>query len=269
VAPLPEVFRLQGDEELEQAERRYLPVARDVTLSAVVLAAGAGADFGGLNAAVPKAMLKVQGRPILARLLEDLGHFGCRNVTVVRGYRAEAVNVAGARFVDNAEFATTGEAYSLALAETALGAGTVLAFGDIVVKRHIVQALLEEAGDGITLSVDSALAGQEVADRVRGARADAGRFSFEPVQLGAIGDGVPASESHGAWIGLLHLGASGGGWLREAIAVARADGSLPRARLSDLLTRVMAQGHPITVVYTRGGWVNVNNLTDLIDASAI
>jgi NDP-sugar pyrophosphorylase family protein len=51
--------------------------------------------------------------------------------------------------------------------------------------------------------------------------------------------------------------------------VARADGSLPRARLSDLLTRVMAQGHPITVVYTRGGWVNVNNLTDLIDASAI
>jgi hypothetical protein len=25
----------------------------------------------------------------------------------------------------------------------------------------------------------------------------------------------------------------------------------------------------MTVVYTRGGWVNVNNLADLIDASAI
>ncbi len=269
VAPLPEVFRLQGDEELEQAERRYLPAAREDTLSAVILAAGAGADFGGLTAAVPKAMLKVQGRPILARLLDDLGHFGCRAVTVVRGYRGEAVQMAGARFVDNPDFATTSEAYSLALAETALGPGTLLAFGDIVLKRHIVQALLEEAGEGITLSVDSALAGQAVADRVRGSRPDAGRFSFEPVQLDAVGEAVSAEDSHGGWIGLLHLGGTGAAWLREAIAEARVDGTLASARLTDLLARVLARGRPVTVVYTRGGWVNVNNLTDLIDASAI
>jgi phosphoenolpyruvate phosphomutase len=188
---------------------------------------------------------------------------------VVRGYRAEAIDVAGARFVDNADFATTGEAHSLALAETALVPGTLLAFGDIVLKRHIVQALLEEAGPGITLSVDSALAGHGVPDRVRGSRPDAGRFSFEPVRLDAIGDAVPADASHGGWIGLLHLGADGAIWLREAIAEARADGTLPRARLSDLLTRVLGRGRPVTVVYTRGGWVNVNNLTDLIDASGI
>jgi phosphoenolpyruvate phosphomutase len=269
VAPLPEVFRLQGDEELEQAERRYLPAAREDALSAIVLAAGAGADFGGLTEAVPKAMLKVQGRPILARLLDDLGHFGCRTVTVVRGAHAEAVNVAGARFVDNPDFATTGEAHSLALAEAALVPGTLLAFGDIVVKRHIVQALLEEADEGITLAVDSALAGHAVADRVRGSRPDAGRFSFEPVRLAAVGDAVAVEGSHGAWIGLLHAGAEGAGWLREALAESRADGTLAHARLADLLTRVLARGRTVTVVYTRGGWVNVNNLADLIDASGI
>jgi phosphoenolpyruvate phosphomutase len=268
VAPLPEVFRLQGDEELEQAERRYLPAAREDTLSAVILAAGAGADFGGLTAAVPKAMLKVQGRPILARLLDDLAHFGCRTVTVVRGAHAEAVDVPAARFVDNPQFATTGEAHSLALAEDALVPGTLLAFGDIVLKRHIVQALLEEAGEGITLSVDSALAGQDVADRVLGSRPDA-RFSFEPVQLVAIGDAVAIAGSHGGWIGLLHVGSQGAGWLREAIDETRADGTLARARLADLLTRVLQRGRPVRVVYTRGGWVNVNNLADLIDASAI
>ena len=269
VAPLQEVFRLQGDEELEEAERRYLPTVRGDALSAVILAAGAGADFGGLTAAVPKAMLKVQGRPILARLLDDLGHFGCRAVTVVRGYRAEAVDVAGARFVDNDDFTTTGEAYSLALAEAALVPGSLVAFGDIVLKRHIIQALLEEAGEGITLSVDSALAGQDVPDRVRGSRPDAGRFSFDGVLLTGIGDGVAPAASHGVWIGLLHAGREGAASLREAIAEARADGTLAGARLSDLLARVLAKGRPVTIVYTRGGWVNVNNLADLIDASGI
>src|ERR1043165_508590 len=54
VAALPEVFRLQGDEELGKAERRSLPAAREAALSPVILAAGPGADFGGLTAAVPK-----------------------------------------------------------------------------------------------------------------------------------------------------------------------------------------------------------------------
>jgi phosphoenolpyruvate phosphomutase len=268
VAPLHEVFRLQGDEELEAAEKRYLP-ARASSLAAIVLAAGQGADFAGLTATLPKAMLKVQGRPILARLLEDFAHFGARAATVVRGYRADAIDVAGARFVDNPDFMTTGEAYSLALAEDDLAAGTLVAFGDIVVKRHIVQALLEEATSGITIAVDSALAGADVPDRVVGDRADTGRFSFEGVSLTAIGDAISPRDSHGAWIGLLHVGAEGAAWLRAAIAAARADGTLPRASIAELLTRVRAAGHAIRVVYNRGGWTNVNGVVDLIDASGI
>jgi phosphoenolpyruvate phosphomutase len=267
VAPLHEVFRLQGDAELEDAEKRYLP-SRAASLSAVVLAAGAGADFGGLNASVPKAMLKVQGRPILARLLDDFAHFGCRSVAVVRGYHAEAVDVTGARYVDNLEYATTGEAYSLALAADELVAGTLVAFGDIVVKRHIIQALLEEATAGITIAVDSALAGADQPDRIVADRPDTGRFSFDGVSLKAIGAVAPR-DSHGVWIGLLHAGAHGVEWLRAAIDASRADGTLPRASLADLLSRVRAAGHPIRVVYARGGWSNVNDLARLIDASGL
>ncbi len=239
VAALHEVFRLQGDEELEAAEKRYLP-ARATSLSAIVLAAGAGADFGGLNATV-----------------------------VVRGYRGEAIDVAAARFVDNPDFATTGEAHSLALAESELAGGTLVAFGDIVVKRHIVQALLEEATSGITIAVDSALAGADEPDRVLGDRPDAGRFSFEGPSLVRIGETVTPAESHGVWIGLLHAGSDGTAWLREALAAARADGTLGRASLADILTRIRAAGHPVRMVYSRGGWANVNDLADLVDAFEI
>ena len=267
VAPLHDVFRLQGDDELQEAEKRYLPVARGASLSAVVLAAGAATDFGGLTRAVPKAMLRVQGRPIVARLLDDFAYFGCRNVTVVRGHHAAAVDVAGARFVDNPEFAETGEAFSLAVTEDSVIPGTLVAFGDIVLKRHLIQALLEDAGEGITLVVDSMLATTAAPDRVRASRPDSGLFEFDEVSLVAIGDDV--TPSHGAWIGLLHAGRDGAAWLREAIAAARADGTLRAARLSDLITRVVAAGRTVRVVYARGGWVNVNNLTDLLAASDI
>jgi phosphoenolpyruvate phosphomutase len=267
VAPLHEVFRLQGDAELAEAERRYLP-ARE-SLSAVILAAGEGTDFGGLTERVPKAMLRVQGRPILARLLDDVAAFGGRNTLVVRGHCAEAIDVPGARFVDNPDFTTTGEAYSLSLAETDLRPGTLVAFGDIVLKRHLIQALLEEAADGITLAVDSALAGSADTDRILADRAGTGRFSFDEVRLRAIGSAVVPAESHGVWIGLMHLGREGAGWLRQAIEDARADGSLRAAAIRDLLRRVLAAGHSVRVVYGRGGWVNVNDVAGLVDASGL
>jgi phosphoenolpyruvate phosphomutase len=267
VAPLHEVFRLQGDAELEDAERRYLPVRSG--LSAIVLAAGAGSDFGGLTERTPKVMLKVRGRPILARLLDDFAAFGCLDVTVVRGCHAEAVDVAGARFIDNPAFATTGEAASLALAEEAIVPGALVAFGDIVLKRYIVQALLEEAGDGITIVADSALAGADVPDRVLADRPDTGRFTLDEVRLAAIGDAVAPEASHGAWIGVFHLGRDGAAQMLAAIRQAREDGTLPAARVCDLLARVLAGGHAVRIVWTRGGWVNVNNLTDLVDASGL
>ena len=71
------------------------------------------------------------------------------------------------------------------------------------------------------------------------------------------------------WIGLLHLGLDGAGWLIEALREARAAGTLRAARLTDLLARVLERGHPVRVVYSRGGWVNVNDLADLIDASGL
>jgi phosphoenolpyruvate phosphomutase len=106
-------------------------------------------------------------------------------------------------------------------------------------------------------------------DRVACDRPDSGRFSFEGVQLAAIGDRVQPAASHGVWIGLVHLGSAGAEWLREAIRASRRDGTLATAHLSALLARVLDAGHAIQVVYTRGGWVNVNDLADLIDASGL
>jgi len=148
-------------------------------------------------------------------------------------------------------------------------AGDRAAFGDIVLKRHIIQALLEEAGDGITLAVDSALAGTADTDRIVADRPDTGRFTFEAVQLQAIGETVAPAEGHGVWIGLMHLGRDGAGWLAEAIREARADGSLRTAPLRDLIARVVAAGHSVRVVYGRGGWVNVNDVAGLVDASGL
>jgi hypothetical protein len=55
----------------------------------------------------------------------------------------------------------------------------------------------------------------------------------------------------------------------DALLAVAADGSLRTAALRDLLARVLAAGHPVRVVYGRGGWVNVNDVAGLVDASSL
>ena len=267
VAPLQEIFRLQGDHELEAAEAQYLP-APGTTLGAIVLAAGGAGNFGGLTNDTPKTMLRVKGQPILARLLGDLATFGCRSVTVVRGYAASAVTVAGAEYIDNPDFVDTGEAFSLALAADALRGPAIVLFGDIVVKRHVIHALFEEPDEGVAILVDSKLAQAALPNAVRCDRPYSGRFELNPVSLLEI-DTVAPDANHGIWIGMMYVGDQGAIWLREAIEQSKADGTLRTARICDLLTRILSSGRPVRVIYTHGGWINVNNLADLLEAASL
>jgi phosphoenolpyruvate phosphomutase len=66
-------------------------------------------------------------------------------------------------------------------------------------------------------------------------------------------------------MGLAAFSAKGAGWLREEIAAARADGSLERADLPALFTRLAAK-HEVQVLYFNGHWMDVDTLTDLAAA---
>ncbi len=69
IAPVSEVFRLQGQEELDRAERLYLP-ASGRKVGAVVLAAARGTELGDLTEDKPKAMVEVGGQPILSHIVD-------------------------------------------------------------------------------------------------------------------------------------------------------------------------------------------------------
>jgi phosphoenolpyruvate phosphomutase len=266
VASVQEVFRLVGNAELEQAERQYLPARPSA--AAVVLAASGG-DLGTLTADRPKCMLDIRGRPLLGSLVHTLRSSGVRDVTVVRGYRKEAVQLDGVRMVDNDRHAETGELWSLACARDAIRGETVVAYGDVLFRRHILDGLLRSEAD-VALAVDSLGATPRPSATARDLVAADRPFSGDylddaPAHLRRIANDIAAGELCGEWMGLLRVSARGAGWLREEMAAMEAEGLLATADLPLLLTR-MAARHPVQVLYFTGHWLDIDTLGDLAEA---
>jgi phosphoenolpyruvate phosphomutase len=272
IASVRDVFELAGNPELEEAERRYLAPPRGAG-RAIVIAASRGAALGPLTADRPKCMIDVRGTPLLQRLVATLRECGVRDVTVVRGYRKEAITVDGIGVVDNDAYETTGEAASLACALDRLDGACVVSYGDILFRRHVLDALLASDGD-IAVAVDALPRERadadphRVCDRVACSRPYTGNYldEEEPVRLRRIANDLVPHEAHGEWMGLAKLTARGSALVRAELEAMRADGTLGRASLLDLFSRLLAAGHEVPVVYALGNWLDVDDAFDLARA---
>ncbi len=262
VTSVREIFRLTGNDELEEAQRRYLPATRSVR--GIVLAASRGSGLGAATADRPKCMLDVRGKPLLYQLLGTLDECGIADVTVVRGYRKETIPTSGITVVDNDAYAGTGEAASLACALPQLEGEATVVYGDVLFRRYILEELLDSAAD-ITVVVDSAhTSAANPRDLVTATIRNTGRYhDDEPALLTGIA--ADPAQASGQWIGLMHLSAHGSQLVKSELEAMRAEETLAQADLPALLLRI-SQRHPIAIHYITGHWLDVDTTADLAEA---
>ena len=139
-----------------EAEKRYLPKTSDQA-SAIVLAASRGDELGELTEDKPKTMVSIRGIPILSHIVDAYNSVGIKNIAVVREYKKEAVNLPNLAYVDNDDYAATGELDSLLKALQAKGShdqDIIISYGDVLFNSYIPQALLQEKEDFV-IFVDS------------------------------------------------------------------------------------------------------------------
>ncbi len=266
VAPLAEVFRLQGEHELERAEKAYLPRGGAVARG-IILAAGRGDELGELTKDRPKCMVPISGKPLLAHILDAYRSANVRDLVVVRGFAKEAVNLPSVTYVDNDAYATTGELASLATAKASLDGPCLVSYGDVLFKKHVVDELFDAEGDFV-VAVDSLPENdtQRRADWAICSEPHSRKTLLGDVQLRDMATAPDAPGITGEWTGLLKLSASGAKTVAQMLE-AMTPAELQKLSMPDLLRRLVQSGNSVRVVYSRGGWLDVDTLADVLRGS--
>jgi phosphoenolpyruvate phosphomutase len=221
-------------------------------------------------------MLTIAGKPLLRWLVDAFKKQQINQITVVGGYRADAIDTAGIRLIINERHAHTGELASLACAIESLDADTVISYGDLLFRSYVLRALVESKGE-FSVVVDSSASGADnrtVRDFAYCSRADDRGLFGTPVRLERIAgsrdapiEGTePAPEPHGRWIGLVNVSRSGVPRLRRVLAQLQARPDFESLDMPALLNTLVTDGAAIDVQYVHGHWRGVNDLEDLHSA---
>jgi phosphoenolpyruvate phosphomutase len=266
VATVAEIFRLQGADELLEAEKLYARSTRQ-DASAVILAASRGQGMDELTRDRPKVMIPVAGKTVLRRLVDKFKAQGINDITVVGGYRAEAIDTQGAKVVVNADWESVSELGSLACAVDALTDDTVLLYGDLLFRTYILNNVMDWDAD-LLVVVDSSPLAEAVGNKNDLAWCSAPddramyqqKVSLERISHEVKGQGRPPD---GRWIGMLRARGPGRGHLQEALEQLRAEPGFEQMDVPDLVNRLVENGHAPQVQYISGHWMDINNLDDL------
>jgi phosphoenolpyruvate phosphomutase len=271
VAPVSEIFRLQNAGELQDAEDRYLPKGAE-GITAIVLAASRGKELGELTEQQPKTMVNIQGTPILSHIVDAYNAVGIKDIVVVRGYKKEAVNLPNLTYVDNNDFAETGELDSLLKAfrsRKGPAQDTIISYGDVLFNKYIPQSLCQETDDYM-IFVDSNWQEQSSYARLGGfteCSIPNSRKAFNAkIYLKQLGNDIPKEAIHGIWMGFLKVSPSAAELINDIIVEILAKPSNCKAGIPQLLQELLKRQYPIRVLYTAGHWLDINSLEDVIQA---
>jgi UDP-N-acetylglucosamine diphosphorylase / glucose-1-phosphate thymidylyltransferase / UDP-N-acetylgalactosamine diphosphorylase / glucosamine-1-phosphate N-acetyltransferase / galactosamine-1-phosphate N-acetyltransferase len=133
-------------------------------VKAVILAAGKGTRMRDLTDALPKPMLKVQGKPILEHILGGLNAAGIRDAFVVTGYRADVIeSYFGSQLSYGRQVVQDGTGKAPELARAFVGAEPfLLTYGDILVAPETYAQMIKRFNEGKFSGVITVTPGQDV-----------------------------------------------------------------------------------------------------------
>lgn len=262
IASVSEIFRLQGAEELKQAEKKYLPTSGK-QVNTIILAASQGARLGELTKEIPKALLKINGKTLLSTQIDALNQVGIKDISVVRGYAKDKVVASNIKTLNNDEHASTSELYSLYLAKEELKQNTVVSYGDILYKSYILNELLNDNND-ITLIVDADTEKTEdYRDYISADKPYSKKSFMDSISLRKMSTDINESEIHGEFIGLWKMNEKGRSIVVKTLEKLASRENFKQLRLSDLFNAIVSEGQTVAVKYIKGSWLDVDDIVDL------
>jgi L-glutamine-phosphate cytidylyltransferase len=265
-------------QNLKFTDKKILELRNMVTsqnYKAIIIAAGLGSRLEELTKNIPKCMLELNGKSILQHQIDSFQANGISDISVVRGYKKEKINIENLTYYENLDYKNNNILNSLFYAEPKIVGNVIVSYSDIVFNSKIVNRLLESNAD-ISIVVDVDWRGRYVS------RADHPIEEAENVIFDAnhsvvdIGKIITKSDDvHGEFIGMIKFTPRGAEIFKRHYHRAKElfwdkpyqrAVTFQKAYLTDILKDMSELGVHIQTVIIEQGWQEIDTIEDFKNA---
>ena len=282
IAPMAEIFELQGMPQLKEDEKKYLRTEKG-NIKVIIPAAGDVSSEESfkdkdLLKDMPVGMLDICGKPVLQRTVENLNSVGIQDIAVITGYQGNKIFDGGIKKIENPNFKQSSVMDSIMAAGDYLtGDKNLIIYSDILFEKDIVEKLLKSIGD-IVLVIDSSYGEYKFPKK----DLDLVRAKYPPIrgervinvrngnQILEIGKNIPRERANFEFIGIAMLSRKGVDVLKKEYKALldasplRDSSGNPEIGFIDLIQEIIKKypEYPVEAIEVNGGWTEIKNFDD-------
>lgn len=240
-------------------------------MKAIILAAGKGTRLNKYTQNLPKGMLPVFGKPIINHQVETFLRNGISDITIIKGYCAEKIDIPGTKSFINPLFAETNMVESLFCAMSELTGDVIISYSDILFEDKVLKEVISSKKEiGVLIDMDWKDYWQARYDKVD--------FDTESLKLDKIGriielgiSNPPLDEIDGRYVGMIRLNEHGCNTFRQIYSKGKQKYSgLPwingrlfeKIYMTDFLQEIIMQNHQIWPIKINHGWLEFDTNED-------
>lgn len=178
-------------------------------MKAIILAAGKGTRLNKYTQNLPKGMLHVFDKPIIQHQIDSYIRNGVNDITIVKGYHSEKINIPGTKSYFNPKYSETNMVESLFCAKNEIKGDVIISYSDVLFEDRVLKEVISFKKD-IGVLVD-----QDWKDYWY-ARYDKVDFDTESLKIDQNGkisslgtSDPPLNEIDGRYVGMIRLSSKG------------------------------------------------------------
>ena len=244
-------------------------------MKVIILAAGMSSRLRPLTSNKPKCMLKLFNETPLERQIKIFRNYNINDITIVTGYRSEAIDISNVNYVKNENYETTNINESLFCALEPSNSPVLVTYSDIVFEQKIIQQMLEIT-DGIRLAVNLNWK-KYYQNRTMHPLSEAENVLVENGRILQIRKNISESlqnQQIGEFLGIMMLSSDHVKILLERYSYLKKNhvgafqnsSSLSNAYITDMLQEIIDCGINVNPVFTEGRWLEIDTPEDLKNA---
>ncbi len=244
---------------------------------AIIIAAGQCSRLQPYTANLPKCMLKFGEKTLLQHQLDAYRECGVREISVIRGYESDKINLEGLRYFENPDYRNNNILNSLFYGEAAMNGNLIVSYSDILFDVTVVKEALKAVGD-ISIVVDIDWQDYYIG-RVDHPIEQAENVVFDSKgNVAEIGKSLTNEQNVGGeFIGMMKFSDRGAELFKEHFHRAKEKywgrpfqraQTFQRSYLTDLIQEMVEHGVDVHCVKIKKGWKEIDTVEDYEKAVA-
>ena len=246
-------------------------------MNAIIIAAGSGKRISEDVKDLPKSLLTVNGKPIIAYQIQALKQVGIKNIVVITGIHDEKFGIENVHYIKDHYYNEHDILGSLMEAKDFLKNDVLVLYSDIIFESKILRQILDSKGD-ISIAIDMTW------EKMYEGRTEHPKSEAENVQLNKAKKIIKIKKNIknenndvGEFLGIIKFSSYGSEifikqyeeLIKTHVGTFQQAPSVLKAYLTDMIQELVDSKIDVEPVIVSGKWCEIDTMQDLKKAEKI